>query len=190
MTKDIRVLNDPPYFEEVKGIDKVFNWIRKALLSTYDSEKDYGCYLKSIIGQNIYDEQELVNNVIREVERVEQQLIDRQLEADHPIPKSEQVKEMKLRRIHRIDEELKTDIEAPFNGYVRKTRPLRIVSNDGERRGYNLSSFHNPIVQDGDVFKKRDILAVSELGDLYNIGVTFEVLTREGELHEGELFPK
>jgi len=188
--KDIQMLDNPPYFQELKGKDKVFNWIRKALLSSYDPDRDYGCHLKNIVGQGVSSKQELVNQILVEMKRVKQQIIETQINAEHPIPKSELVKEIKLKKIHSLDEELTADIVSPFNGGVKSIEPLRIYSNDGETRQYNLSSYHTAIVKKRDTIKKGQKLAVSDLGDLFGIGITFDVITRDGERYERELFPK
>ena len=184
--QDIRTLNEPPYFEKVDSQTKLFNYIRKTILSDYDPEENYGCRIKNIIGRNITDKHELVNDIVVELERVEQQVIDRQLEADRTIPKEEQLTSIELLEVFRLDDSLTENIEAPFSGYVKSTGPLRLVSNEGDRAKFELSSRHVLQVETGDSIREGQTLAISDLGNFYNIGLRFKVNTR-GDSFEGRI---
>lgn len=93
-------------FKRARGLPKLVNYVRKFLLTTYGSDPErpnYGSYLKNMIGQNYGSLEEVADDINKEVKRVEKQIIEIQTNSDYNIDKKAQLREIRLDRIYRDD---------------------------------------------------------------------------------------
>ena len=109
-------------FKKVEGVEKLLQYIRKQLQTTFDGEK--GCYLKSYIGTNITDLDEKKTDILREVQRVEQQVIKAQSQHDYHIPEDERLKRLELLEI--------------FNDGGRVNGRFKVVTQRGDEGEYTI----------------------------------------------------
>ena len=90
--------------ERVTGIKKLVNYVEKMLLTTLGTDEenpDQGCYIKTIVGENIDNLERITNKIIREVDRIETKIKEDQIRSDFAIPKEEQLKKLELISIKR-----------------------------------------------------------------------------------------
>ena len=88
--------------EPIKGLPKLVNHITKLIYTTKGSDPEHpdkGCYIKRMVGKN-YSLREAADKLMREIERVESQVINTQAEMD--LPEEEALKEIRLERVYNI----------------------------------------------------------------------------------------
>jgi hypothetical protein len=90
-------------FERVRGMEKLINIFRKYLFTTYGSDEtdpNYGCYLKKMIGQSFDSLEDVADGIQTEVKRAKDQLINNQTESLFSIPDDERLKEVILEEVY------------------------------------------------------------------------------------------
>jgi len=104
-------------FKRLRGMDKLLALFEKYLFTTYGSDeldREYGSYIKQMIGQSYANLEEVADDIQEEVERVEAQIIKRQTESFFEIPDDERLKSIELISIFEDDSSSMWKVNADY----------------------------------------------------------------------------